>query len=210
MNVNLMILFTGEYRKKIEMGLPKLFQIANMECTRGGKVGMEVGNLRERIITALLLLAYGKENVKIPSTTSHEIDVTLAGIPISIKTKTNKGFSGVKLMWASDRAVVDNFCSKYLPTSAIIYVNIVWNDIGSFSFIPLEVQRGVLLDLADSYIKKPSKKTNSRGPEISADALKKLLKDKRTLTMPIFWKHEESIADEHEVYVKWIDKWKEL
>ncbi len=171
---------------------------------------MEVGNLRERIVTALLVLAYGKKRVSFPATTSPESDVFLDGKPISIKTKTGQSLSGVKLMWATDWDTSDQFCSQYCPTVGIIYVNIRWNDTGCFSFIPLEVQQDVFLDLKNGYIKEPSKGTNSRGAELSAEALRNLLKDKRTLQIPIFWNNEDPNTNEYKVYEKWIDKWKEF
>jgi hypothetical protein len=40
--------------EKIGKRLPYLFQLAELESSRAGKVGMEVGSLRERIIVASL------------------------------------------------------------------------------------------------------------------------------------------------------------
>lgn len=64
---------------------------------------MEVGTIRERILSALLIYKYAEENVKtdIP-TTEAELDVLLYGQPISIKIITGKGFGGVKLVWTVD------------------------------------------------------------------------------------------------------------
>jgi len=72
--------------EKIERRLPYLFQLAELESSRAGKIGMEVGSLRERIIVALLLHKFGKTNVKteIPIT-EPEVDVRLFGQPISVK-----------------------------------------------------------------------------------------------------------------------------
>lgn len=65
---------------KIKSRLPYLFQLAELESSRAGKIGMEVGSLREKIITALLIYRFGKENVEteIPITES-EIDANLFG-----------------------------------------------------------------------------------------------------------------------------------
>ena len=88
---------------KIKNKLPYLFQLAELESSRAGKVGMEVGSLRERIVIALLIYKFGEKNVEteIPIT-EPEVDVKLFGEPISIKTITGKGFSGVKLIWTVD------------------------------------------------------------------------------------------------------------
>lgn len=49
---------------KIKKRLPYLFQITEIESSRAGKIGMEVGSLRERMLVALLIHRFGKENVK--------------------------------------------------------------------------------------------------------------------------------------------------
>ena len=49
---------------KIKTRLPYLFQLAELESSRAGKIGMEVGSLRERIIVALLIYKFGEENVE--------------------------------------------------------------------------------------------------------------------------------------------------
>jgi hypothetical protein len=49
---------------KIQTKLPKLFQAAEHESSRAGKVGMEVGSLRERIIVALMIFKFGENNVE--------------------------------------------------------------------------------------------------------------------------------------------------
>ena len=47
---------------KINIKLPSLFQLAELESSRAGKIGMEVGSVREKIITALLIYKFGEEN----------------------------------------------------------------------------------------------------------------------------------------------------
>jgi len=48
----------------IKNKLPYLFQLAELESSRAGKIGMEVGSLRERIIIALLIYKFGEANVE--------------------------------------------------------------------------------------------------------------------------------------------------
>jgi hypothetical protein len=51
LNKPLLELFSDEeLTDKIKKRLPKLFQIAALESSRDGKIGMEVGSLREKII----------------------------------------------------------------------------------------------------------------------------------------------------------------
>lgn len=85
--------------EKIKRRLPYLFQLAELESSRAGKTGMEVGSVRERIIVALLIYKFCEANVEteIPIT-EPEVDANLFGEPVSIKTITGKSFGGVKLM----------------------------------------------------------------------------------------------------------------
>ena len=83
-----------ELVKKIKVRLPYLFQLAELESSRAGKIGMEVGSMRERIIVALLIYKFGEANVEteIPIT-DPEVDVRLFGQPLSIKTLTSNNYS---------------------------------------------------------------------------------------------------------------------
>jgi hypothetical protein len=63
--MNLSTLFNElEIGEKIKSRLPKLFQIAELESQRAGKIGMEVGSIRERIIVSLLVYKFGERNVE--------------------------------------------------------------------------------------------------------------------------------------------------
>ena len=74
----------------IQERLPSLFQIAELESSRAGKIGMEVGSIRERIIITLLVSTFRKNNVNVNiPITEPEIDVIVKENPISIKTITS-------------------------------------------------------------------------------------------------------------------------
>ena len=49
--------------KKIQKKLPTLFQLSEIDNQRNGKLGMEIGSARERIIIALLIYQFGEENI---------------------------------------------------------------------------------------------------------------------------------------------------
>lgn len=89
--------------ERVKRRLPYLFQLAELESSRAGRTGMEVGSVRERIIVALLVYKFGEANVEteIPIT-EPEVDAKLFGAPVSIKTITGKSFGGVKLIWTVD------------------------------------------------------------------------------------------------------------
>lgn len=194
--------------KKIQDKLPKLFYVAELESSRAGKIGMEVGSLRERILVALMLYLFGEENVitEIPITSS-EVDVIVFGNPISIKTITGTNFSGVKLIWTVDADSVLRFRERYIPSCDLIFVQINWNNGGGFYYIPKEVQIEVFNEIGkDNYIKLPKAGTNPRGAEMTAIALRALANHEKTIVIPIEWKKEKINFNSFE---RWVELWQQ-
>jgi len=204
---NILALFSEKDAvSKVQNKLPKLFQIAELESQRAGKIGMEVGTIRERIIVSLLIYKFGQENVEteIPIT-EPEVDVKLFGKPISIKTKTGTSFSGVKLIWTVDAQNALEFQSKYEPSCDMIYVQINWGNTGGLFYFPNNVQMEIFKLLGkENYIKLPSQGTNPRGVEISPIALKKLVEHKAIQKIVIDWKKENI---KFNAFERWIDLW---
>ncbi|HPZ08831.1 MAG TPA: ThaI family type II restriction endonuclease [Candidatus Eremiobacteraeota bacterium] len=194
--------------EKIKNRLPYLFCLAELECSRAGKIGMEVGTVRERIIVALLIYKFGQENVEteIPTTES-EVDVKLFKEPVSVKTITGKGLNGVKLIWTVDAQKAREFRETYYPSCHILLVQINWNNIGGFYYIPLEVQRKNLNSIGrENYIKLPKTGTNPRGVEISKEALETLVKDKDSRKIMINWQKPRV---EFNSFKRWLELWME-
>ncbi len=194
--------------ERIGRRLPRLFQLAEVESSRAGRVGMEVGSLRERIVVALLMYKFGKADVdtEVPIT-KPEIDVMVFGVPVSIKTITGRGLSGVKLAWTVDSAKASEFRNRYYPGSEMLLVQIVWGGTGSFWYIPLEVQERVFERLGrEAYIKLPKPGTNPRGVEISRLALETLVSEGGVMRLQIEWKREKVAYDP---YKRWVDYWRE-
>lgn len=194
--------------KKIQRRLPFLFHIAELESSRGGKVGMEVGSIRERIIVALLIYKFGENNIEteIPITES-EVDLKLFKVPISIKTITGKNLSGVKLIWTVDADKADEFFNNYIPKTELLLIQINWNKEGGFYYIPLELQLEVFNKIGrQNYIKLPKAGTNPRGVEISKEALTELMNNERTKKITIHWNREKI---EFNPYKRWIELWSE-
>jgi hypothetical protein len=193
---------------RIKTRLPYLFQLAELESSRAGKIGMEVGSLRERIIVALLIYKFGEANVEteIPIT-EPEVDVRAIGKPVSIKTITGKGFSGVKLIWTVDAQKAKEFRKSYYPHCDILLIQINWSSKGGFYYIPLETQRKLFARIGrEEYIKLPKPGTNPRGVEITKDALSNLVKDKNSKVIEIHW---EKTKIDYNPYKRWIDYWRE-
>lgn len=191
---------------KIKRRLPYLFQIAELESSRAGKIGMEVGSLRERILVALLIYKFGAGNVETEfPITEPEIDAKLFGIPISIKTIT--GLGGVKLIWTVDAQKAREFLENYNPSCEILLTNIEWNKTGGFYYIPLTVQSRVFKEMGrDRYIKLPVAGTNPRGVELSKVALLRLLRDRETRSIEIRW---ERAKIDFNPFKRWLDYWGE-
>lgn len=194
--------------EKIKGRLPFLFQLAELESARAGKVGMEVGSLREKIIVALLIYKFGEENVETElPITEPEVDLELCGQPVSIKTITGKAFGGVKLIWTVDAQKAKEFRESYYPHCDMLLVQIQWNSVGGFYYIPLEIQRPVFEELGrERYIKLPKPGTNPRGVEIAQEALSRLVADKRCKYVNISWQQSQI---DYNPYKRWLDYWSE-
>jgi len=193
---------------KIKRRLPYLFQLAELESSRAGKTGMEVGSVRERIIVALLIYKFGEANVEtqIPIT-EPEVDAKLFGEPVSIKTIAGKSFGGVKLIWTVDAQKAKEFRDNYYPNCDILLVQINWNDTGGFYYIPLEVQKKLFDEIGrQNYIKLPKPGTNPRGVEITKEALSTLVKNRESKRIEINWQRTKI---EFNTYKRWVELWRE-
>lgn len=194
--------------KLIQRKLPEIFNIAEIECSRAGKVGMEVGSVRESILISLLMYVFGENNIKcdIPITES-EIDVILFDTPISIKTKTGQGFNGIKAVWTVDPRKVHEYIEHFKPHFDILLAQLVWNQSGGLYYIPVEAQLEVFNRIGVSrYLIPPKEGTNPRGVEYSSDALFLAIRDPRSKAIPILWKKPDITYSK---YKRWLDMWKE-
>ena len=193
--------------KRIQSRLPYLFQLAELESSRAGKVGMQVGSIRENIIVALLIYKFGEENVEteIPIT-EPEVDARLFGEPVSIKTITGS-FSGVKVIWTVDAAKAKEFRENYYPSCDILFVRINWDDIGGLYYIPVQAQRRLFDEIGrENYIKLPKAGTNPRGVEFAKNVLARLTADSQSKQIEINWQRDKV---EFNAYKRWLDFWKE-
>jgi len=194
--------------KRIKSRLPYLFQLAEVESSRGGKIGMEVGNVRERIIVSLFMWKFGEDNVESSvSATENEIDAKVLGSPVSIKTITGTSFRGVKLIWTVDEQKALQYCEHYRPFCDIVLAQISWNSTAGFYLLPVESQQRVFDMLGrETYLVRPKPGTNPRGVEISAEALRIITKDESSRVIEIFWNRSDL---KHNPYRRWLDYWRQ-
>lgn len=192
--------------QKIQRKLPHLFQIAELESSRAGRIRMEVGFLRERILVALFIYKFGEINVdtEIPIT-EPEVDVRVHGVPISIKTLTSSHFVGVKLVWTVDAENAKQFQTQYHPACDMLFVQIIWGHRGELFYIPHHAQEEVFNRVGrERYIKLPPLGKNPRGAEITSEALEALVRHKETLAIDINWRKE---LIQFNAYERWVQYW---
>lgn len=198
-----------EIIQKIKEKLPYLFQLAEIDNSRDGKLGMEIGSARERILIALLIYKFGEENIKTDiAITQSEIDVIVFDEPISIKTVTSNNVIGVKLIWTVDAQKALEFINNYSPECDILFAHIKWDSQGAIYLLSKESQKEVLKQFGkEFYFKLPKAGTNPRGVEISNDAIRKLVEHNSTKKIDIDWKRDDTIK--YNSYDRWVDEWGE-
>lgn len=152
---------------------------------------MEVGSLRERILVALLIYRFGREDVEteVPIT-EHEVDVKVCGKGISIKTltTTSRRLGSVKAIWTVDAERSIDFVRDFSPRCDYLVAHVVWNDEGGLYYLPLQAQAAVFEALGrERYLRRPREGTNPRGVEITAEAMQRLVAHPGARRIPIKW-----------------------
>jgi hypothetical protein len=202
-------IFTSvEFQNLIKSKLPKLFEIAEVESTRGGKIGMEVGILRERVLTSFFISKVGEDNVDSDSSaTENSKDVQVNGDDISIKTFTGSGYSGVKIFWTSDTESAKRVMDIYTPKFDLIVANINWgSNKGGLYYVDKQTQRQVMDSVGRNKFLKISSGSNNRGITYGTDVLKKLLNHENTLKIEIDWVKTNEKFNIFERWVKLINE----
>jgi hypothetical protein len=202
-------IFTSvEFKDLIKSKLPKLFEIAEVESTRGGKIGMEVGILRERVLTSFFISKVGEDNVDSDSSaTENSKDVQVNGDDISIKTFTGSGYSGVKIFWTSDTESAKRVMDTYTPKFDLIVANINWgSNKGGLYYVDKQTQRQVMDSVGRNKFLKISSGSNNRGITYGTDVLKKLLNHENTLKIEIDWVKTNEKFNIFERWVKLINE----
>lgn len=194
--------------QKIKEKLPYLFQLAEVDNSRDGKLGMEIGTTRERIIIALLIYQFGENNIKtnIPTTKS-QIDVIVFDQEFSIKTFSSSKIKGVKIIWTVDLKKAEEFRQNYTPKCDMLLIHINWNGQGGLYLITKKCQQEILEQCGiDGYFNMPKEGTNSRGVEISNKAMELCIEHTSTNFISINWVRKEDFV--YDPYERWVDMWR--
>lgn len=199
---------------EIQRKLPKLFWIANQECSRGGKLGQEVGKVREKILAVLVMSKLGKDNVRIDVPTTHpEANLIVKQTPVSVITLSvaNSHFSGagVKINWSGNAVPGKRFVDTYTrPKSDILFTIINFSSTGKLLLIPMSVQEEVFQKMGRySYFRAPSVSEDSRGVEFKPSALLAMTRHKDTRTIDIPWHKAVKPVDSFSPYRRWEIMW---
>lgn len=193
---------------KIQRKLPELFYVAELESSRAGRIGMEVGSVREKVLIALLIHKFGLENIQtdLPIHES-EVDVIVHGEPLSIKTITGKRLGAIKLIWTVDRQQALLFGKEYIPTCVILLAHINWGGVGGLHLISIDLQVTLMNRIGrEEYLTLPKPGTNPRGVEMSTMAIRSLTEDPQCLTIPVKWNKTEKQFDP---YKRWLELWEQ-
>lgn len=193
---------------KIQEKLPKLFYLAELESSRAGRVGMEVGSVREKILIALLIYKFGRESVNTDLPIHEpETDVIVNGTSISIKSITGRHIGGVKLVWTVDREQALNFSQTYEPKCDMLLAHINWGGDGGLYYFPRSVQVELMSKLGrDVYIRLPKPGTNPRGVEMSSRAMRSLASHPNSSKIPVKWVKKQI---EFDPYQRWLEHWEQ-
>ena len=158
------------------------------------KLNAKVITDRERVIINLLRVVYGRNSVEVLSHPSPESTVSVNGNTLLIRIKSTPGFAGVKLVGNVKPDNMDNFLQSYVPSGYLLYVNVLWNTTGGLFLIPKHVQATVLHELTvENYAKVPPSGVKSSGLDISQRAMRQLLRDPNTFSLPISWGKNPSL-----------------
>ena len=201
----------ASFIKIVRGKFPHIFRIAEIECSRSGKIGMEVGSTRKKALIALLIDYFGESRVstEIPIT-EPETDVKVDSEEVYIKTATGNG--GVKVSWTVDDLSAQAFVRDYSPRCGILFTKINWGMKGNIEpsglfWIPLSTQEKILERLSTkSYLNLPRPGTNPRGISLSSFGLNSLLRDEDTQRIGVNWVRNQIDFDPYE---RWIEYWRE-
>ncbi len=142
---NILSLFNDDkIKNEVTSKLPVMFEIVNKECTRGNKIGMEVGKYRERVLIAMLIHIYGYFNVNsdLPENIPSK-DVILFDEALSVKTFSGDKYGSVKLSWTVDSISVSKFKEEYIPNCGMLLAHINWNNTSPLYYFSKSVQMDV-------------------------------------------------------------------
>jgi len=164
---------------------------ANDLCLQNGKLGQEVGKMRERVILYLFYRYLGEDaencalNDQTVSVNEKGKDTLLFGRDVSIKTisATGNQFHQLKISWIEDKIMADEIARTWVPQFDLLLCRLKWNcKTEGFYYIPKDAQQEVISQEANAL------KTSGgygKGTSLSKKACESLVSHPKTLKIPI-------------------------
>ena len=193
-----------EQREHLYEGLPELFRKAEVENRRNGRLGQEIGNVRENIIRAYLQTQLGAVNVSPAGGPNNNLGDVMIGRDY-LEVKTTMGVRGFKVSWAADDDSAARFRQQWKPQADLILVQVRWGSCcESFWHIPQEVyEEAAALEGA----LKTRSGTNNRGTDFERRAVLYMMQHKDTLGLTINWGDQDK--GEAGIF-QWVNLWNEI
>lgn len=191
----IMDLFSSDdFKEYMQKFWPKFVAIANAMSTHNGRIGQEVGKLRERALIYLLYRFLGEDIDECPIDDSDvgvhekEKDVSIFDRDVSIKTLTGKNgkYSPLKLSWVDDQDKAKEFIDNFKPTCDLLVACIDWGNVANIYYIDCETQTTVL-DSLPSDKRLVLAKGYTKGTRLHSQAWLEMLQHENTLKLPINW-----------------------
>jgi len=152
----------------------------------------------------MLIAFLGENKVKfVDSGVNPDIDCYCDSEPLSIKTISLSG--GIRMKWTSNEVKARQFIQNYKPSSNMLVVRIIWNDVGSIRFIPLDIQQHIFEHLGVEQYLDYRGTTNTRGVNLSLIAEQAFNHSQECISLPVSWQKSKATINP---ISKWVDYWK--
>lgn len=169
--------------RQVQKELIYLYQQSQLECTKNGKLSMEIGSSREKDLIAILYRHIGPDvqynvDIHVPE------DVKIFGENFSIKhSSAPVGQGSIKWKWTSDTKQANRFkeqlmsssTSEYYKNMILVYVDNYSMKITIIGILKQVVIDGVKILLEDAFISRTG--NNNRGVEFSNRMIKHIIKN---------------------------------
>ena len=200
-NLIVQLLESADCVRRIRNKLPPAFEMVQQQAS-----GPEVGVLREGVLIGMFMAFLGEDRI-LPNTNAVEADVDcyVNDVSLSIKTITGKNLGGIRIKWTSDQEKAREFIDSFSPECDLLIVRIVWEAEGRISYIPVEAQQKAFGNLGIKYLDY-RQGTNTRGINLSREALTILEDDKDSVVLPVEW--FKSIQPQSR-YDRWVSYWQD-
>jgi hypothetical protein len=165
--------------KKAQRGLVTLYAQSQMECTRNGECGMEVGMAREKDQGAVLKMFLG-DLINLDIDNALPEDYVIGGAKISAKHSCQKIGTPIKAKWTSADVSVQETLRSLIEAEDHLNLLLTYLDVKAKKItiicITAEHHKNTIKELKEEAFKVP--KGNSRGIEYSRRAMTELLSNR--------------------------------